>query len=1096
MKATKWTASNAENKKFGPVMLHFDGVECIATLYPWAIGEVNKNTPRTKGLTNMSTYTDLHNRVKETLNVDFHSRITPQRARFLNEENEYWGTFSGTLSADDIDVNGGTLTNVKVNHATLSDVTLKTSDGTSIDMNSLANDVQQISAVAYTEIPKIYGDIRYLSGQISSSDTKFEEFKAETNGKFDYVSAAISNEVADRISADTAIYETVDSVSCKLSTDYVARIATEKSERVAFDNQLDTKIDQRVDAEAAARAAADTELSDSFLSALYHDKHYTLNPVDTTVYPYVTKEFAVNIITNKLADALVYDQVNGKQVGKIEGDVDSFTFTAFGNIDEEYKVGLVPGYGYDFKNGVTQLYTINGYQLVVEKGTTLTSTKITLKPTATEYYKLNWDKTAEERLMLGRITAAYANPANKVLSGFVTVNTTDSTMAAFNVQYAEFNNTTKTDISVTNSDVITYNGDNTFDFKKNIADYKYISLSNTLAEGAPIFGKVYEIDVDKEGETLKSVRVKLLDKVDKVELTQENGFKAEVSGDLSSTTYLSASDSLVFHERKEAIRYKYGFYDETDTSFATPVGYIAITDLNTKMSDDFDCTLSADLTTIEKIPELKRKFELTRTPGTSKWTTGQTVEGNVITIEFDKEAKTFDYTIVTAVHHKVIQASFITNNTTVFVDEDFSEDIAKSQAVVLDFTGSPHELIPEKTFRVNVGEKVTEVGPTWVFDPKTAGMDVVKMVVPNKKADDISREEVIVTKFETGTLGGSVQVKFIDELGRDIRVYNEKSLTYRVPTNTYTTFKIQEVQPDIFLLVDLNENSQEGRLAKLREDLNNEISARKDDSEFLSAGLSGLSGQVEDLSAEVSGIITRDRKDLTYFGELNYVDDTVDKHLSCFLRNQSRWYGQDDYKFHYGFMYRLSAEQSHLIDSTGATNYLGVNDYIIFNKERTLSDVTFNDMVMIRDAAGEAAAMQKWVCDNFVTLSGGNEIRGTNTFTGVLSAKDAKVDYLSAAKVDVVNLSGSYYDFTSGKIHDLEVTGKLTVHETETEADIDKLSANTAMITSAGISVEVVGKSTVTSAEVTNLTATAAKVTNLTADSLNNIYIGDRSKTL
>jgi len=73
----------------------------------------------------MSTYTDLHNRVKENLVVGYKpdDRITVQKVRFYNEENEYWGTFKGTLRAENIDIAGGTLSNINIVGATLSNVT-------------------------------------------------------------------------------------------------------------------------------------------------------------------------------------------------------------------------------------------------------------------------------------------------------------------------------------------------------------------------------------------------------------------------------------------------------------------------------------------------------------------------------------------------------------------------------------------------------------------------------------------------------------------------------------------------------------------------------------------------------------------------------------------------------------------------------------------------------------------------------------------------------------------------------------------------------------------------------------------------------------
>lgn len=48
----------------------------------------------------MSTYTDLHNNIKETVNVDYHTRATNQQVKLLNEQNEYWGTFKGQMEVE------------------------------------------------------------------------------------------------------------------------------------------------------------------------------------------------------------------------------------------------------------------------------------------------------------------------------------------------------------------------------------------------------------------------------------------------------------------------------------------------------------------------------------------------------------------------------------------------------------------------------------------------------------------------------------------------------------------------------------------------------------------------------------------------------------------------------------------------------------------------------------------------------------------------------------------------------------------------------------------------------------------------------------
>ena len=88
----------------------------------------------------MSTYTDFKNRVKETITVGFRpeDRITVQKVRFLNEENEYWGTFSGSLSGK-INIYQGKLSSVDIYNARFIDPTIETSSGMEIPLAAWAN---------------------------------------------------------------------------------------------------------------------------------------------------------------------------------------------------------------------------------------------------------------------------------------------------------------------------------------------------------------------------------------------------------------------------------------------------------------------------------------------------------------------------------------------------------------------------------------------------------------------------------------------------------------------------------------------------------------------------------------------------------------------------------------------------------------------------------------------------------------------------------------------------------------------------------------------------------------------------------------------
>jgi len=74
----------------------------------------------------MSTYTDLHNTAKETLNVDYHTRVTPQKVHFVNPENSYHGKFigEGHLKGNN-HIMGGLIDHVYLSSAVLENVKFK-----------------------------------------------------------------------------------------------------------------------------------------------------------------------------------------------------------------------------------------------------------------------------------------------------------------------------------------------------------------------------------------------------------------------------------------------------------------------------------------------------------------------------------------------------------------------------------------------------------------------------------------------------------------------------------------------------------------------------------------------------------------------------------------------------------------------------------------------------------------------------------------------------------------------------------------------------------------------------------------------------------
>lgn len=105
----------------------------------------------------MSTYTDLHNRIKENLTIlrkpgSKDDGMSPQKVILINPENEFYGTFNGKVN-----ITSGTLSGLKIVDCELENVDLAgaTVDGVSlgelkatVEVNT--QDIEQLTADAET----------------------------------------------------------------------------------------------------------------------------------------------------------------------------------------------------------------------------------------------------------------------------------------------------------------------------------------------------------------------------------------------------------------------------------------------------------------------------------------------------------------------------------------------------------------------------------------------------------------------------------------------------------------------------------------------------------------------------------------------------------------------------------------------------------------------------------------------------------------------------------------------------------------------------------------------------------------------------------
>jgi hypothetical protein len=133
----------------------------------------------------MATFNDLNRVMEDTIRVDMKKRWTPQEVKFINNKNEYYGTFHGRIESI-----GAVLANVE-----LSNATFYNERGEAVDINKLLNmeqrlinaedTVEKLSVVVVSDVPEWIA----------------EAVKAASSG----AQEALENEISARQVADEAL---------------------------------------------------------------------------------------------------------------------------------------------------------------------------------------------------------------------------------------------------------------------------------------------------------------------------------------------------------------------------------------------------------------------------------------------------------------------------------------------------------------------------------------------------------------------------------------------------------------------------------------------------------------------------------------------------------------------------------------------------------------------------------------------------------------------------------------------------------------------------------------------------------------------------
>ncbi len=139
----------------------------------------------------MATFNDLNRVMEDTIRVDMKKRWTPQEVKFINNKNEYYGTFHGKIEST-----GATLTNVD-----LSNATIYNDQGEKIEINDLLKLEQRVTN-AESDITELQDKVEVLSIDV-------QDLKSSSTG----IKDELDKEIKSRTDGDNALEEKITVLS-------------------------------------------------------------------------------------------------------------------------------------------------------------------------------------------------------------------------------------------------------------------------------------------------------------------------------------------------------------------------------------------------------------------------------------------------------------------------------------------------------------------------------------------------------------------------------------------------------------------------------------------------------------------------------------------------------------------------------------------------------------------------------------------------------------------------------------------------------------------------------------------------------------------
>ena len=874
----------------------------------------------------MSTYTDLNYRRKENLTVLRlpgcpNDGMTPQKVQFMNGENIYNGTFIGNLSS-----NGA-----KIANATLVDATISGGHIVGADIDGF--DVEQFS----TDLEAAQADIQKLNGEYAG-------LKEYTDG----ISAALDDETKARISADAFIMS-------------------------------------------------------SLVKSAELEKYYEIygkNGELLRSIPYEAKNFAVNIIQNGSNDVDIYCNSEKIGYGTYENAEKTKLCITLTKIND---IVLVPAFKYSLENGVVYNSVIvgqNAYDIC------WSGNQISLNSEARTIFIMKPSRSLSTTFGILDDVAMQIG-SDKILSGKVFMNPSYYDGKFYNA----FNGSVKIDpqhtTHLSNGYLIEYNSsENVFSIGADAEQISAASISALYYSGSlPVFGYVrdgnaqYDITnrltaltVDLDGFVIKQYNDGQYSKFEfknQVELNAQTGLSAEAS--ISSidahaivlSCKIAADNMCTFYLR---IR------DDSQEPYKIPPIYVTIKESQPCNVSTYDTQIwdgdffdkvdllssrsGSDAVALNLVENADTKFSI-QVPRRSKLdvdekTSREFIIAAKIDSTIDKlllqlvdEDPNIDINYVNA--HKKNSFAFATNKWTTL---QFNE-INNNLFYVRDLDESDlHDDVDVLSNNIDEIWKNIRGGLNYQgnLEISTDLTSFHQLFVDNNIPDDIRLRNGFYYVAKTQNKQLHYRIEGVEVEHGDWLIINKNSAVSSITSADISIFDAQDY--DTFRLsadnVANGNNAFYGSVWFENAAISNLASATISlETLMYDTGLTSTSNisSVADLTSEfdariesaalsIDGISSELSNSVRYFGTLsNGYDKTA---LNDFLRAN---FNDENYQFHKGYQYRISADLS--VGSDDKHLYLFENDYITFNTECILANVTLNDIDIIRDAQGEGEELLK-----------------------------------------------------------------------------------------------------------------------------------------